>query len=103
MSLYRRGLRLTRTKPEVCILGSLRQQASRFDFTLYLRHFFRHPHMGGGLSVRDFATIEYMMRRASRMMEDVYENPSTKRIALSPAVRQEMHDLGLSSWRRGRP
>ncbi|AYO43930.1 hypothetical protein DNF11_2980 [Malassezia restricta CBS 7877] len=93
MSLYRRGLRLIRTKPE----------ASRFDFTLYLRHFFRHPHMGGGLSVRDFATIEYMMRRASRMMEDVYENPSTKRIALSPAVRQEMHDLGLSSWRRGRP
>ena len=103
MSLYRRGLRLIRTKPEVCMLGSLRQQASRFDFTLYLRHFFRHPQMGGGLSVRDFATIEYMMRRASRMMEDVFENSSTKRISQSPAVRQEMQDLGLSSWRRGRP
>ena len=55
------------------------------------------------ISVRDFATIEYMMRRASRMMEDVFENSSTKRISLSPAVRQEMQDLGLSSWRRGRP
>ena len=53
--------------------------------------------------MRDFATIEYMMRRASRMMEDVFENSSTKRISLSPAVRQEMQDLGLSSWRRGRP
>lgn len=85
------------------MLGSLIRQSSRFDFTLYLRHFFRHPEMGGGLSVRDFATIEYMMRRASRMIEDVYDNPSTKRISLSPAVQQEMQDLGLGGWRRGRP
>ena len=42
--------------------------------------------MGGGLSVRDFTTIEYMMRRGSKMLEDIYENPSTKRISLSHTV-----------------
>lgn len=75
-------------------------QASRYDFLLYLRHFFRHPSMGGGVSVRDFATVEYMMRRGNKMLEDIYENPSTKRIRLSPAVLDDMHELGLSAYRR---
>lgn len=90
MALYRRGLRLIRQKPE----------EARYDFTLYLRHFFRHPKMGGGLSVRDFATIEYMMRRGSKMLGDFYENPSTKRISLSSSVKKEMEELGLAAWRR---
>ena len=54
--------------------------------------------MGGGLSVRDFTKIEYMMRRGSKMLEDIYENPSTKRISLSHTVLQDMHALGLASW-----
>ena len=93
MALYRRGLRLIRAKPD----------EAKHDFTMYLRHFFRHPRMGGGLSVRDFATIEYMMRRGSKMLEDIYENPSTKRVSLSPSVKREMEELGLAAWRRSSP
>ncbi|WFD32575.1 hypothetical protein MSPP1_003623 [Malassezia sp. CBS 17886] len=90
MALYRRGLRLVRAKPE----------AARHDFTLYLRHFFRHPNMGGGVSVRDFTTVEYMMRRAQKMLDDVFANQQTRRVQLAPTVREEMAQLGLAHARR---
>lgn len=74
-------------------------QESRYDFTLYLRHFFRHPSMGGGLSKRDFTTIEYMMRRATKMLDDIFENPSTRRVRLSDSAIQDMQQLGLAHRR----
>ncbi|SHO79729.1 Similar to S.cerevisiae protein SDH6 (Mitochondrial protein involved in assembly of succinate dehydrogenase) [Malassezia sympodialis ATCC 42132] len=93
MALYRRGLRLIRTKPE----------DSRYDFTLYLRHFFRHPSMGGGLSKRDFTTVEYMMRRANKMLDEIFANPSARRVRLGAPVLEEMHKLGLAHRRRTPP
>lgn len=75
--------------------GQLIRQSSRHDFTLYLRHFFRHPNMGGGISVRNFTVIDYMMRRADRMFESMFENDSVKNIQLPPAVRDEMYELWL--------
>ncbi|WFC95836.1 hypothetical protein MBRA1_002490 [Malassezia brasiliensis] len=92
-ALYRKGLRLIRTKPE----------DARHEFLLYLRHFFRHPHQGGGISKRDFTTVEYMMRRGSRMIESFFANPNTKHVQLSGPVLQEMEALGLASRWHSRP
>lgn len=77
-------------------------QEARRDFTLYLRHFFRHPKMGGGVSVRDFATVEYMGRRAGKMIESLFESPSVKNIKLAPGIEEEMVGLGLAHGRRPR-
>ncbi|PWN95286.1 hypothetical protein FA09DRAFT_288958, partial [Tilletiopsis washingtonensis] len=72
MALYRRGLRAIRSKPE----------ATRPNFHAYLRHAFRHPSMGGGVRARDFSAIDYLMRRGTRMMEDVFESRGVKDIGL---------------------
>lgn len=90
IALYRRGIRSIRNKPE----------ESRHGFTMYLRHYFRHPQMGGGLSVRDFAAIDYMGRRGTKMLEEMFENPEVKRVNLAPRVVDEMRQLGLAYGRR---
>ncbi|PWN18976.1 hypothetical protein BCV69DRAFT_272908 [Microstroma glucosiphilum] len=71
-TLYRRGLRAIRAKPE----------ASQPSFLLYLRHAFRSPSGGGGLRKRDFGAIEYMLRRGDKMIGDVLEEKGTKSISL---------------------
>lgn len=58
--------------------------------------------MGGGLRVRDFAAIEHMMRRATKLLDSIYENPQAKRIQLSAAQKEDMHALGLAGRRRPR-
>lgn len=57
-------------------------QATRPNFHAYLRHAFRHPSMGGGVRARDFSAIDYLMRRGTRMMEDVFESRGVKDIGL---------------------
>lgn len=59
--------------------------------------------MGGGLSKRDFTTIEYMMRRGTKMLDDMFANPSTRRVRLGASVLEEMHKLGLAHRRRTPP
>ncbi|EPQ29194.1 uncharacterized protein PFL1_03481 [Pseudozyma flocculosa PF-1] len=93
LALYRKGLRCIRTKPV----------ETRYNFTLYLRHFFRHPDMGGGLTRRDISAIEYMMRRGRRLVEDTFEPPGIRDVSLPSPTRQQMHDLGLAAWWKGRP
>lgn len=93
IALYRRGLRSIRAKPA----------ENKHDFTVYLRHYFRHPQMGGGLSVRDFAAIDYMGRRGTKMVEELFEDPEVKNIRLAPRVLDEMRALGLAHGRRNSP
>ena len=42
--------------------------------------------MGGGLSKRDFTTVEYMMRRANKMLDEIFANPSARRVRLGAPV-----------------
>ncbi|WFD34967.1 hypothetical protein MCUN1_001813 [Malassezia cuniculi] len=88
IALYRRGIRSIRSKPA----------ESKFDFTLYLRHYFRHPQMGGGLSKRDFAAIDYMGRRGIKMLEDLFEDPDVKSIRLAPkfAIGRALRTAAIS-------
>ena len=80
--------------------GYANAQPAQFSFLLYLRHFFRHPKMGGGVSKRGITTIEYLMRRASRMYEDIYASPGVKNVSLSSAIVEEMKQLGLAArWK----
>ncbi|CAO1618269.1 unnamed protein product [Jaminaea pallidilutea] len=80
--LYRRGLRALRQKPE----------ESQPAFLLYLRHAFRAPAGGGGIAKRDFSAIEYMKRRADKMLEAIFEAKGVKKVGL-PA--------GAIEWWRG--
>ncbi|CAO1620634.1 unnamed protein product [Parajaminaea phylloscopi] len=70
--LYRRGLRSIRYKPE----------PSQPSFLLYLRHAFRSPSGGGGIRRRDFSAIDYMLRRGSKMIEDIFEQQGVKKISV---------------------
>ncbi|KDN52750.1 hypothetical protein K437DRAFT_266411 [Tilletiaria anomala UBC 951] len=76
LSLYRRGLRLIRTKPV----------QNRINFLIYLRHAFQHPSQGGGIRQRDFSAIDYMTRRGNRMMEQIFEEKGVKDIHVSKDV-----------------
>ncbi|PWN53266.1 hypothetical protein IE53DRAFT_310518 [Violaceomyces palustris] len=89
-ALYRKGLRSIRSKPE----------ENRPNFLLYLRHFFKHPNMGGGLTRRDFSAIEYMKRRCDKMLDEVFLHPGVKDIRLPPQTEREMSRLGLDFYRR---
>ena len=53
--------------------------------------------MGGGISKRDFTTVEYMMRRGSRMIEEFFANPNAKGVQLAKPVLQEMEEHGLAA------
>lgn len=46
------------------------------NFQAYLRYAFAHPSQGGGIRPRDFQAVEYMMRRADRMLEQIFEDSS---------------------------
>lgn len=119
LALYRRGLRMIKTKEQVGSSASFRtrpgmstddyrcirahiltSQEHRRDFTIYLRYFFKHPSWGGGLRRRDFAQIEYMQRRTARLLETTFEPKSVKHINLPKDIEQDMHQLGLAHWRR---
>ncbi|EST08923.1 hypothetical protein PSEUBRA_001240 [Kalmanozyma brasiliensis GHG001] len=90
LALYRRGLRIIKTK----------EQEHRRDFTIYLRYFFKHPSWGGGLKRRDFAQIEYMHRKTSRLLDTTFEPKSVKHINLPKDIEKDMQELGQAHWRR---
>ncbi|CAO1613044.1 unnamed protein product [Sympodiomycopsis kandeliae] len=69
-ALYRKGLRAIRHKPE----------ESQPSFLLYLRHAFKSPSGGGGLSKRQFSAIEYMIRRGTKMVDEIFVEKGVKKI-----------------------
>ncbi|KAF8305647.1 hypothetical protein DL93DRAFT_2089305 [Clavulina sp. PMI_390] len=65
LALYRRALRMTRTKPP----------ATRTKFLTYVTYTF---HRNAKLvSPREFSTIEYMIRQGTKQLE-MYENPALR-------------------------
>ncbi|PWN42653.1 hypothetical protein IE81DRAFT_276958, partial [Ceraceosorus guamensis] len=78
LALYRRGLRAIRGKP----------QPAQPHFVTYLRHAFRAPSQGGGVKRRDFAAIDYLMRKGRKMVEDVFESSGVKDIHLPPGAEE---------------
>ncbi|KAJ3722073.1 hypothetical protein DFJ43DRAFT_678623 [Lentinula guzmanii] len=65
LSLYRRALRMVKTKPP----------STQDKFTLYVRYTFRTS--ASSVSPRDVSAIEHLMRKGKRQLE-TYENPSIK-------------------------
>ncbi|KIO27025.1 hypothetical protein M407DRAFT_243488 [Tulasnella calospora MUT 4182] len=59
LKLYRSYLRCVRTKPP----------EAQAKFRLYTQYLFRHPTKGGGISKRDFTTVEYMLRQGHKTLE----------------------------------
>ncbi|KAF7288557.1 hypothetical protein HMN09_01384800 [Mycena chlorophos] len=70
LSLYRRALRIPRSKP----------QASRARWNLMLRYTFRTQ--ASRASPNAFSTIEYLMRTGKRQL-DTFENASIKDCTVS--------------------
>ncbi|ESK95030.1 heat shock [Moniliophthora roreri MCA 2997] len=82
LALYRRALRMVRSKPP----------ASRLKFSLFVRYTFRTN--ASNISPRDVSTIEHLLRKGKRQLE-MYETPSVKDCWVS----EEMRDWDRN-WRR---
>ncbi|KAL1950258.1 hypothetical protein VTO73DRAFT_5382 [Trametes versicolor] len=65
LSLYRRALRMTHTKPE----------ASQHKFLLFVRYSFKTQATAVGS--RDISAIEHLLRRGKRQIE-MYEDPNVR-------------------------
>ncbi|KAH9986617.1 hypothetical protein BJV77DRAFT_950845 [Russula vinacea] len=75
LALYRRALRMVRTKPP----------SSRDKFRLFVRYNFKTQ--ASSVSPRSVSTIEHLIRRGQRQVE-TYENPAVRDCWVS----QEMRD-----------
>ncbi|BGP27691.1 hypothetical protein JCM10295v2_006666 [Rhodotorula toruloides] len=71
LSLYKRSLRMIRSKP-----ANTRPAWYRF-----VSHQFRDPKLGGGLRRKDIAAIEHMLRRGEKMLES-YGSTSVKNVVV---------------------
>ncbi|KAJ3854458.1 hypothetical protein EV368DRAFT_36691 [Lentinula lateritia] len=65
LSIYRRALRMVKTKPP----------STQDKFSLYIRYTFRSN--ASSVSPRDVSAIEHLMRKGKRQLE-MYEHPSVK-------------------------
>ncbi|KAI0260218.1 hypothetical protein BC834DRAFT_901717 [Gloeopeniophorella convolvens] len=75
LSLYRRALRMVRTKPPT----------TRDKFHLFVRYSFKTQ--AAAISPRSLSSVEHLIRRGKRQLE-TYENPSVRDCWVS----QEMRD-----------
>ncbi|KAH9989705.1 hypothetical protein BJV74DRAFT_878144 [Russula compacta] len=74
LALYRRALRMVRTKPP----------SSREHFRLFVRYNFKTQ--AAAVSPRNVGVIEHLMRRGKRQLE-MYENPAVKDCWVSQEMR----------------
>ncbi|KAJ3830759.1 hypothetical protein F5880DRAFT_1706463 [Lentinula raphanica] len=74
LSLYRRALRIVKTKPP----------STQAKFSLYIRYTFRTN--ASSVSPRDVSTIEHLMRKGKRQL-DMYEHPSVRDCWVSEEMR----------------
>ncbi|EGN92144.1 hypothetical protein SERLA73DRAFT_117784 [Serpula lacrymans var. lacrymans S7.3] len=81
LSLYRRALRMVRTKPP----------ATQPKFRLFVQHNFRI--LASSISPRDVEAIEHLLRRGRRQIE-MYEDHAVKDCWVS----QEMRDWAKEHW-----
>ncbi|KXN81770.1 hypothetical protein AN958_03696 [Leucoagaricus sp. SymC.cos] len=65
LALYRRALRMVKTKPE----------STQHKFSLYVRYTFHQN--ASSISPRDVSTIEHLLRKGRRQLE-MYEDPGVK-------------------------
>ncbi|PVF99525.1 hypothetical protein CPB86DRAFT_756664 [Serendipita vermifera] len=82
ISLYRRALRLVRTKPE----------PSQARFRTLIRWTFRRPQVMENVSPRDVSLIEHLVRKGKRSVE-LWENPGVKDVVITAQMK---------GWERGR-
>ncbi|KDQ06785.1 hypothetical protein BOTBODRAFT_140732 [Botryobasidium botryosum FD-172 SS1] len=75
LALYRRTLRMVRTKPT----------AARPKFLLFARYHFRER--GGAVSPRNITAVEYMVRQGMKQVE-MFENPSIKDCSVTDDMRR---------------
>ncbi|KAG6376965.1 hypothetical protein JVT61DRAFT_1003 [Boletus reticuloceps] len=73
LALYRRALRMVRSKPP----------QARPKFSLYVRYTFRNQ--ASSVSPRNVAAIEHLIRRGKRQI-DLYESPSIKDCQISQVM-----------------
>jgi len=71
LRLYRRSLKLVASKP----------LETRHHWFQFVSHQFRSAELGGGLKKRDTASIEYMLRRGTKMLEQ-YESKGVRDVNL---------------------
>jgi len=83
LALYRRALRMVRTKPP----------ETRDKFRLYVKYQFKTQ--AANIRPRDLTTIEYLLRKGGRQLE-TYESPAVKDCWVS----QEMREWGAKDIRR---
>ncbi|KAJ3894290.1 hypothetical protein GG344DRAFT_41292 [Lentinula edodes] len=74
LSIYRRALRMVKTKPP----------STQNKFSLYIRYTFRSN--ASSVSPRDVSAIEHLMRKGKRQLE-MYEHPSVKDCWVSEEMR----------------
>ncbi|VDC00755.1 unnamed protein product [Peniophora sp. CBMAI 1063] len=86
LALYRKALRMTRTKPPT----------TRPKFELFVRHAFRTS--ASSVSPRELTTIEYLLRRGGRQLE-MFESADVRDVTLS----QEMQAWARSNSGYRRP
>ncbi|OAX44293.1 hypothetical protein K503DRAFT_861530 [Rhizopogon vinicolor AM-OR11-026] len=83
LALYRRALRMVRTKPAL----------TQPKFLLFLRYTFHTQ--ASSVSPRNIAAIEHLLRRGKRQLE-IYEQPSVRDCQISQAMRDwEQNRRGL--------
>ncbi|KAF9077825.1 hypothetical protein BDP27DRAFT_1282933 [Rhodocollybia butyracea] len=74
LNLYRRALRMVKTKPP----------STQDKFSLYIRYTFRLN--ASSVSPRDVSAIEHLLRKGKRQLE-MYEQPSVKDCWVSEDMR----------------
>ncbi|KIY46508.1 hypothetical protein FISHEDRAFT_75534 [Fistulina hepatica ATCC 64428] len=83
LALYRRALRMARTKPV----------SAQPKFTLFVRYTFRTT--SSSVSARDLTAIEHLLRKGKRQLA-VYEDPAVKDCWVS----KEMYDWQKAHYQR---
>ncbi|KAI9435376.1 hypothetical protein F5148DRAFT_989868 [Russula earlei] len=86
LALYRRALRMVRTKPP----------PSRDKFRLFVRYSFKTQ--AAAVSPRSVGTVEHLIRRGQRQLE-TYEHPAVRDCQVS----REMRDWEVQERRRWHP
>ncbi|TEB30657.1 hypothetical protein FA13DRAFT_1630461 [Coprinellus micaceus] len=74
LALYRRALRMVRTKPE----------SARSRFRLYMQYTFHNN--AKSISPRNVSAIEHLLRKGKRQIE-MYEDPAVTQCFVSQAMR----------------
>ncbi|KAG8816978.1 hypothetical protein FRB91_004042 [Serendipita sp. 411] len=88
ISLYRRALRIVRTKP----IGS------QIRFRTLIRWTFRRPQVQEAITPRDIAVIEYHLRQARKSVE-LWENPGVKDLVPTAQMRK-WEETKVGRWTR---